>query len=155
MRRASRYRPQGREAQSQSNLGRAKGGHAVGTTPSSPPSGSGLADNIAALLAYLFWPAAIVFLVVEPYNKNKFIRFHAFQELFFCAACIAMGIVFMVLNIVAGMALGALVVVFGLLELVIWLGVVVVWVMLMVKAYQNQMWKLPFIGDLAEKQANG
>jgi uncharacterized membrane protein len=41
-----------------------------------------------------------------------------------------------------------------LLWMVLWLGAVVVWILLMVKAYQNQMWKLPFIGDLAEKQAN-
>jgi len=39
--------------------------------------------------------------------------------------------------------------------LVVGLGGCVVWILLMVKAYQNQMWKLPFIGDLAEKQANG
>lgn len=128
-------------------------GQSGGSTPAAPSGGGGLTDNIAALLAYLFWPVAIVFLLIEPYNKNKFIRFHCFQELFFGAACIALGIAFTVLNIVSGMVLGALVLVFGLLEMMIWLGVLVVWVVLMVKAYQNQTWKLPFIGDLAEKQA--
>jgi len=128
----------------------------MGTTPSSPPaaSGGGLTDNVAGLLAYLFWPVAIVFLLIEPYNKNKFIRFHCFQCLFLGAACIAMSIVFMVLSMILSQVFFPLVFIFGLLQMLIWLGVMVVWIVLMVKAFQNQMWKLPFIGDLAEKQAN-
>src|SRR5947207_1451894 len=43
--------------------------------------GGGLSDNIAGLLSYLFIPA-IIFLAIEPYNRNKFVRFHAFQGLF-------------------------------------------------------------------------
>src|SRR4051794_31458654 len=45
------------------------------------PASSGLNDNVAGLLAYLALPA-IIFLVLEPFNKNKFVRFHAFQGLF-------------------------------------------------------------------------
>ncbi len=128
----------------------------MGTTPSSPPaaSGGGLTDNVAGLLAYLFWPVAVVFLLIEPYNKNKFIRFHCFQCLFFIAACIVLNIVFMILNMILAQVFLPLVFVIGLLQLVIWLGIFVGWIMLMVKAFQNQTWKLPFIGDLAEKQAN-
>ena len=52
----------------------------------------GMADNIAGMLAYVTIIPAIVFLVVEPYNKNRFIRFHAFQCIFFCLAWIVLGI---------------------------------------------------------------
>ena len=123
----------------------------MGTTPSSPPasSGGGLTDNVAALLVYLFFIPAIIFLVVEPYSKNKFIRFHCFQELFLAGAWIGVSIVLSVLAFIPGI---------GLVTLLLWpllgLAGMALWIILMVKAYQNQMWKLPFIGDLAEKQAN-
>jgi len=124
----------------------------VGTTPSSPPaaSGSGLADNIAGLLVYLIGILAIVFLLIEPYNKNKFIRFHCFQCLFFWAAYIAASIALTIIAVVP--YIGWIISLVG--WLIVGLGGFVVWILLMVKAYQNQMWKLPFIGDLAEKQAN-
>ena len=127
----------------------------MGTTPSSPPaaSGSGLADNVAGLLVYLIGILAIVFLLIEPFNKNKFVRFHCFQCLFFWAAYIACFIVLMILSFVLGMIPVVGGIIAFLLWMVLWLGAVVVWILLMVKAYQNQMWKLPFIGDLAEKQA--
>ena len=127
----------------------------MGTTPSSPPaaSGSGLADNVAGLLVYLIGILAIVFLLIEPFNKNKFVRFHCFQCLFFWAAYIACFIVLMVLSFILGMipVIGGIIA--FLLWMALWLGAVVVWILLMVKAYQNQMWKLPFIGELAAKQA--
>ena len=125
----------------------------MGTTPSSPPaaSGGGLADNIAGLLVYLIGILAIVFLLIEPYNKNKFIRFHCFQCIFYWCAVIAVNIGVAVLSIVLAMVnLG---VVAGLLWMVLPLAYFVGWVVLMIKAYQGQMWKLPFIGDLAAKQA--
>lgn len=123
----------------------------MGTTPSSPPaaSGSGLADNVAGLLIYLIGILAIVFLLIEPYNKNKFIRFHCFQCLFFWAAYIAASIALTIIAVVP--YIGWIISLLG--WLIVGLGGFVVWVLLMVKAYQNQMWKLPFIGDLAEKQA--
>jgi uncharacterized membrane protein len=90
-----------------------------------------------------------VFLVLEPYNKNRFIRFHAFQCIFFHVAWIALWIV---LSIIAHIP------VLGWLTIVIWpligLAGFVIWIVLVLKAYQGQMWKLPFIGDAAEKQAN-
>ena len=93
------------------------------------------------MLAYLFIPA-IIFLVIEPYNKNRFVRFHCFQSLFYTVACIVIGIALgfiPLLGIVVGMLL-------SLLEFA-------VWVILLLKAYQGQMFKLPVIGDMAEQQA--
>ena len=125
----------------------------MSTTPSSQPaaSGSGLADNVAGLLVYLIGILAIVFLLIEPYNKNKFIRFHCFQCIFYWCAVIAVNIGLMVLSIVLAMVnLGMIA---GLLWMVLPLAYFVGLIVLMIKAYQGQMWRLPFIGDLAAKQA--
>ena len=50
------------------------------------PSGAGLSDNLAGALAYLTIIPAIVFLVIEPFNRRRFVRFHAFQCIFFWVA---------------------------------------------------------------------
>ena len=105
----------------------------------------GLTENVAGALAYLVI-TAIVFLVQEPYNKNKFVRFHSFQALFYCVACI---VVSFALGIVAMIPfLGFLI------APLIGLGLFLVWFILLLKSYQGQKFKLPIIGDMAEKQAN-
>lgn len=123
----------------------------AGAAPAAGASaaGTGLANNMAGALAYFTFIPAIVFLVLEPYNKNRFIRFHAFQCLFLTAVMFALGI---------ALGIVALIPVIGLvtipLHFVIWIGAFVLWIILVLKAYQNQMFKLPVIGDMAEKQAN-
>ena len=102
---------------------------------------SGLQDNVAGALAYIVI-AAIVFLVIEPYNKNRFIRFHAFQSIFYAIAwivvqCIAAVIPFLNLVLVP----------------IIGLAFLIGWIVMIIKAFQNTMFKMPVIGDLAEKQA--
>ena len=130
---------------------------APGTTqPAAQPGAAGsgqLTSNVAGLLCYLFTPfTGILFLVLEPYNRDPFVRFHAFQAIFFCAAAIGLSIASMVLSVVLsvvpvlGWILGLV------LFLVLPLGLMVLWVVLMVQAYQNKKWKLPVVGDLAEKQ---
>lgn len=109
---------------------------------------SGLTDNVAGALAYVTIIPAIVFLVLEPYNKNRFIRFHSFQCIFFAVAWCALWIV---LSIIARVPF------FGWLTILVWplisLAGFVIWIVLVLKAYQGQMFKLPVIGDMAEKQA--
>ena len=124
----------------------------TGSAPA-PASGGGLADNVAALLAYLIGVLSIVFLLIEPYNKNKFVRFHCFQCIFFWCAIIALNISLMVVSIVLGMISSTLAGLMGILWLVFPLAYFVGWVLLMVKAYQGQMFKLPVIGNFAEKYA--
>jgi uncharacterized membrane protein len=109
----------------------------------------GMADNVAGMLAYVTIIPAIVFLVVEPYNKNRFIRFHSFQCLFFAAALLVLHIGLSIFTIVPFLAL----ITFPL-HLLISLGGFILWIVLLLKANQGQMYKLPVIGDLAEKQAN-
>jgi uncharacterized membrane protein len=119
----------------------------VGGGPAAIPAQSGgLADNVAGLLAYVTIVPAIIFLVIEPYNRNRFIRFHAFQSIFFCIAVV---IVSVVMPFVAAIpVLGVLV------WALVCLAELILWVLLLIKAYNGEMWKLPVIGDLAEKQAN-
>lgn len=110
---------------------------------------SGLTDNVAGMLAYLTIIPAIIFLVMEPYNKNRFVRFHAFQCLFVAAALFAVGIA---LSIVGSIPLVGLIVI--PIAFVLWIGTIILAIILMMKAYQGQKFKLPVIGDMAEKQAN-
>ena len=125
----------------------------AGKAASAPAAGGvqvgGMTDNVAGMLAYFTIIPAIVFLVVEPYNKNRFIRFHSFQCIFFAVAWTALWIA---LSIVAHIPF------LGWLTILIWpligLAGFVVWIVLVLKANQGQMYKLPVIGDMAEKQAN-
>jgi uncharacterized membrane protein len=117
--------------------------------PAASAGSAGMTDNMAGMLAYVTIIPAIIFLVMEPYNKNRFIRFHAFQCLFFAVAWTALWIV---LNIVVHIPF------LGWLTILLWplvgLAGFIIWVILLLKANQGQMYKLPFIGDMAEKQAN-
>jgi len=128
------------------------GGPAVAAAPAA--STGGMADNVAGMLAYITIIPAIIFLVMEPYNKSRFVRFHAWQNIFLHAAAIALWIILMILTVAASVVpiVGHLIVM--LLGFVLWIGIVVVWIILLIKANAGQMYKLPFIGDLAEKQAN-
>src|SRR5512135_2357273 len=106
-----------------------------GTAPA--PAGSGSSDNIIALLCYspvgLF--ADIFCLVAEPYKTNKFLRFHAFQSLFLCGAAIVISIGLTIIGIVLGMIAGPLALIMLPVNMIYGLGVVVLCVIMMVKAY--------------------
>ena len=115
--------------------------------PAAPASG-GMSDNVAGMLAYVTIIPAIIFLVMEPYNKSRFVRFHSFQNIFFWVAWIGVWIALSIIGMIP---------VLGWATLLLWplvgLGGLIVWVILLIKANQGQMFKLPIIGDLAEKQA--
>lgn len=119
-----------------------------------PPAAAGMSENVAGLLCYIVgFITGIIFLAMAPYNQNKFIRFHAFQSIFLSVAWVGVIIVEQILNVIL---LNISVGLFGLVALVwmlVGLGFLVLWIVLMVKAYGGHRWKLPIIGDLAEKQA--
>jgi uncharacterized membrane protein len=98
-------------------------------------------------LAYVTIIPAIIFLVIEPYSKNPFVRFHSFQCLFFAGAVFALNIANMILSMIP--FIGLLTIASGML---IFFGAVAVWALLVFRAYQGEKFKLPMIGDLAEKQ---
>jgi uncharacterized membrane protein len=118
------------------------------------PQAGGMTDNVAGLLCYILgFITGIIFLVIEPYNKSKFVRFHAFQSIFLSVACVVLMIVESIINAIAFSISWQLLGIFGLLWTLIGLGILALAIFLMVKAYQGQKFKVPFIGDLAEKQA--
>jgi uncharacterized membrane protein len=108
-----------------------------------PTTTTGLNDNIAGMLAYVTIIPAIIFLVVAPYNRNRFVRFHSFQ-------CIFVAIAWVILHAVVGFLPFIRWTLWGLIDL---LGLVL-WIVLLFKAYQGEKFKLPVVGDIAEKQAD-
>jgi uncharacterized membrane protein len=132
----------------------------------SPPastakSSTGLDENIAALLAYIFgWVSGLVFFLIE--KDSKLVRFHAMQSILFCIVIAVLGfalwIVTFLLLIVAAMLPDVMGTLFGLLATLIWLifsiAGLIAWILCVVRAYQGQFFKLPVIGNMAEKIAN-
>ncbi|MBC8165032.1 MAG: DUF4870 domain-containing protein [Bryobacteraceae bacterium] len=125
-------------------------GYTTGSVPPDP-SAAGLTDNVAGALCYAVGLiTGIIFLVLAPYNQSKFVRFHAFQAIFFHCAFIGTYIVETMVFIALPYGVQ---VIASLLWMVIWLGTLALWILLMIKAYQGEVFKLPVIGDLAAKQA--
>jgi uncharacterized membrane protein len=114
-----------------------------------------MSNNVAGLLCYVFgWITGLIFLLIEPYKNDKFVRFHAFQSIFFNVATIGVYIALAIFGAILGFVTkGLSIVLMGPLFMLLWLAVLVTWVVLLVKAYGNQTFKLPIIGDLAAKQA--
>ncbi len=101
----------------------------------------GMQPNIAAVLSYaLGWITGLVFYLLE--KENKFIRFHAFQSIVVFGFFTVLGIVLTVIPVIG----------WALLP-VAYLAELVLWILLMVKAYQGESFKLPVAGDMAEKNA--
>lgn len=102
----------------------------------------GMQQNIEALLCYLgVWVTGIIFLIIE--KENKFVKFHAIQSL----------ITFLALVIIQYI-IGWIPFIGGLISTLIWPLQLVLWVLLMYKAYKGEMFKLPVVGEVAEQQAN-
>ncbi len=110
-------------------------------THTTEPSSTGLEPNLAAALAYLAgFITGIVLLVVE--KKSQFVRFHAMQSTVLFIAVLVISIA-----ISSFPLLGPLLYAFILLP-----AVVILWLVMMFKAYSGERFKLPVVGDFAEKQ---
>ena len=100
---------------------------------------TGIQENVAALLSYLVgWVTGLVFILLE--QENKYVRYHAMQSI------IVFGAIFVVTTVVGwipflGWTISAML---GVLALILW-------IILMIKAYQGEKYKVPWAGDLAEK----
>lgn len=111
-----------------------------------------MAENVASALCYaLGLITGVLFLILEPYNKNRNIRFHAFQSIFFTVAWI-------LFRIVVGILFTALWSVGGLffvssISMLITLCGILIWLYLLISAYQGKKVVLPVIGPLAQQQA--
>jgi uncharacterized membrane protein len=121
-------------------------------------SSTGLDENIAALLSYVVgWITGLVFFLIE--KDSRLVRFHAMQSIILSgggivvliALWIVVGIISFVIGQVSGV-LGFLVtVVFGLVATVISFAILIGAIIALIKAYQGQYFKLPVVGNLAEK----
>ena len=111
----------------------------------------GLPSNVAGALCYLVgFVTGILFLVLEPYRRDRFVRFQAFQSIFWNTAWIVLdGALGMLQSLVPWSVWHVMATLFRLVSL----AFVCVAVWLMYRAYKNESFKLPVIGDLAEKQA--
>ncbi len=133
-------------------------------SPSSPPpppppypaqviSAPGLEENVASALCYLgLVLTGVLFLFIAPYNTNKNVRFHAFQSIFVWIGIVLVSwavdiVLFDILY--TGFTGGLVRLVWGVFRL----GIVVLWLMLMYRAYNRERWVLPIIGEMAQKFA--
>jgi uncharacterized membrane protein len=123
---------------------------AIGT-PASGRVSAGLEPNVAGFLCYLVgFITGIFFLVADPYKRDHFVRFHAYQAIFLSAAWFA---VYFVLTVLLAILPGMLWSVAWFLHSLLGLGFFLLWLLLMYKAYNHQQFRLPVIGDLAARQA--
>lgn len=126
-------------------------------TPSSsggakPPS-SGLEPNVASLLCYLCgWLSGLIFILIE--KDNKTVKFHAWHSLFLNLGFFALYVALTIVSAVLGQIAPVLGMLFGLVVLVLNLAFLVLWIILMVKAYQGLKFTLPIITEMAQKQAD-
>lgn len=132
------------------------GTNVAGATPLGTPApvagSSAMAENLASALCYLFIPA-IIFLLIEPYNRNKTIRFHAWQAI---GLAVGLWVINILLSFIFGIFIAAtsgIGIVTAPLFLLFHLAEVLLFIFVAFKAYQNQRIVLPVIGQFAEKQA--
>jgi len=99
-----------------------------------------LEENIAGFLCYILgWITGIVFLVVE--KENKFVRFHAIQSV---ATFLPLTVIAWILRLIPFIG--------GVISTLISVLMLILWLILMSKAYKGEKYKLPIVGDFAEKQ---
>ena len=117
-----------------------------------PPTAAGMPPNVAATLSYIMgFVTGIIFLVIDPYNKDRFVRFHAFQSIFLSVAIFAVTVVLNIFRLIMPWWLDFIP---ALLSNLISLAGVGVWIFAMIKAYHGERFKIPVIGDIAEQQAD-
>lgn len=111
---------------------------------------TGLSNDAASGLAYVTIIPAIIFLVVAPYNQNPTVRFHSWQSIFLGIAWIAVWIVLAIVGMIP---------IVNFIDIILFplvgIGFLILWIIAMINAFQGKRFKLPIIGDLAQKQAGG
>jgi uncharacterized membrane protein len=116
-------------------------------------SQSGLSENTAAAVSYLTFIPAIVFLVMEPYNKSSYVRFHAWQCIFISIIAVVVFFVMDVLMAISARMLGPLVLLVGAFDLMLMATLFFIWAICLVNAVNGKKFKLPLVGALAARQA--
>jgi len=109
----------------------------------------GLSDNAAAGIAYITIIPAIVFLIIDPFKRSSFVRFHAWQSIFFF---VAWAVINILVGLVQHIVPSAVFLTLTALQLV-GLAIFIVWLIVFIGAFGGKQIKLPVIGDLAASQA--
>jgi len=124
--------------------------------PPAAPASTGLSPNGAAALAYVTFIPAVLFLIVEPYNKIPLVRFHSFQSIGLAVVWFAFWIVMAVFSmflafipVIRTMAIFLI----PLVHFAFGICMFILWLLAIIKASKGEWYKLPIIGDFAEKQA--
>jgi len=121
-------------------------------------SSTGLDENIAALLSYVFgWVSGLIFFLIE--KDSRLVRFHAMQSLILNGVAIVFGIALWIVSVVllivtsqiSGLISTLISLVTTLLLFVFFVGILIAVIMCLIKAYQGQYFKLPVVGNFAEK----
>jgi uncharacterized membrane protein len=112
---------------------------------------AGLSDNAAGAIAYLTFIPAILFLLIPPYNTNRYVRFHAWQSLMLNVLAILVSLLMSFALVFFLVFEAELLVLFKQLVWLIWL---ILWLVCFLKAMNGQRFKLPILGELAERQAS-
>jgi uncharacterized membrane protein len=110
------------------------------------PAQAGLNDNVAGAVAYLTFIPAVIFLVLEPYSRRPFVRFHAMQ-------CLGLTVASVALHFAVGLMAFFLHGLTFMLSSLVSLVFFVLWLICIVSAAQGKMFKVPVIGDFAQQQA--
>jgi uncharacterized membrane protein len=115
-----------------------------------PPAGTGLSDNAASGLAYITFIPAIIFLVVPPYNQSVNVRFHSWQSIFLSIAWFAVWVVLVIVGMIPFV---------NFLDVILFplvgIGFLILWIIVLINAFQGKRFMIPVIGPLAAKQAGG
>jgi len=120
----------------------------------SDPKESGLSENSISAIAYFTLLPAILFLAIAPYNKRLYVRFHAWQSIVFSVFAVIVGYA-LAFILPFTMFLWPLVSsVLWMLDLIIWVAIFIVWLWCVINALNGKSYKLPIIGNWAEKQAS-
>jgi uncharacterized membrane protein len=106
-----------------------------------------LSSQAAAAISYITFIPAIIFLVIAPYNRDRFVRFHAWQCIALTVVSVIIAIVFQVLGIVG------LHMLWWLFHSLIDLLLFIFWLIALIKASQGQWYRIPIVGDLADSFA--
>ena len=112
---------------------------------------TGITANVAGLLCYVLgWVTGLIFFLIE--KENKFVRFHALQSIILFGGLTVLQIAIGILtSIFVGIGLAFFAPIFSIVTGLIALLALILWIVLMVKAYQGELFKLPVAGDIAEK----
>jgi uncharacterized membrane protein len=108
----------------------------------------GMQPNIEAGLSYVLgWVTGLIFFLME--KQNRFVRFHAMQSILFFGG---LAVIWIILSIIGALPL------LGFFTGLIWYAVVIIglvgYIVLLINGFQGKYFKLPIIGDYAERYAN-